>query len=169
MINNAEYGPDKALINEIKSQRRELDELRTTPQPIGNGSLNYAVFTVDNAGPFAIPAGFMGRFGLTYAPDSAPFFYDGREALHKASFIRVDWSVKVDVNDVDHRIPDGPALAGPEARLMQSHNIDFYASSRSPIAGQFTVWYQMFNLDTVTHNYWLTAQVLIPRPALKPQ
>ncbi|WP_425005741.1 hypothetical protein [Mycolicibacterium sp. S3B2] len=161
-INNAEHGVGDSLINEIKQLRADLDTMRATPQPGGNGSINYAV-----AGPFTIPAGYMARYGVTYAPDSSAFYYDGKEALHKTSLIRVDWSVRVDSDDADHTIPYGAALAGPETRLFYSEHVDYYASARTDVTGQITIYYEMLNLDTVSHNYWLKAQVLVPRPALK--
>lgn len=169
MINSAELGAQNALVNEIKALRKELDELRTTPQPIGNGSLNYAVFDVIAAGPFTIQAGMMGSFSVIYAPIASPLYYDGKEAINRRTLERLDWSVMVDVNDVDHAIPYGPALAGPEARAFTSNRIDYHTSGRSDQDGQMRAIMQVLNMDTVAHDYWIVAQLLVPRPALKPQ
>ncbi|WP_131816200.1 hypothetical protein [Mycolicibacterium porcinum] len=168
-INQAEDRPESALVAELRRLRREFDEYRSRPQQIGNGSINYAVFTEFNAGPFTVPSSLTANYALTFAPISLPFYYDGREAINKATLESLRWSVKVDVNDYDHAVPYGAALVGPERSPITNQRIDYYNSGMSDTNGQMYVIMQITNNDTVTHTYWITGSMLIPRPALKPQ
>lgn len=167
--NNAESGAQNALINELKALRKEFDEYRTTPQPIGNGSLNYAVFSEFSGGPFTVPPGLTTSFNVIFAPIGSPFTFDGKPAINRNTLEDLYWSVKVDVNDEDHVIPYGAALAGPERLAIVSSHLDYYASGLSDTNGQMYMVMQVTNIDSATHNYWITGRMLIPRPALKPQ
>lgn len=168
-INNAENGLIYSLTNEIRQLRQELNDMKTNPQKIGNGSLNYAVFTEFNAGPFTVPSGLTAGYALLFAPVALPFYYDGKEAINKATLESLRWSVMVDANDYNHAIPYGAALAGPERGAITNARMDYYNSGMTDTNGQMYVIMQITNNDTVTHNYWISGRMLIPRPALKPQ
>lgn len=168
-VNNSENQLIYGLVNEVRQLRQELNELKTNPQLIGNGSIKYAAFTEFNAGPFTVPSGLTANYALTFAPISLPFYYDGKEAINKATLESLRWSVKVDVNDYDHAIPYGAALVGPERGAITNQRIDYYNSGMSDTNGQMYVIMQITNNDTATHTYWIAGSMLIPRPALKPQ
>lgn len=168
-VNQAEDRPEKALINEIVNLRTDFNEFRTTPQKIGNGSLNYAVFDQFNGGPFTVPSGLTARYTVKFMATGVPFTFDGRPAIPRVTLGDLYWSVKVDVNDIDHVIPYGAALAGPETLMIPSQQFDYYQSGLSESDGQMWVTMQVTNIDTVTHSYWISGRLLIPRPALKPQ
>lgn len=168
-VNNAENQLIHRLTNEVLALRQELNDMKTNPQPIGNGSINYAYFGQVNLGPFTVPAGFTATISTRFAAIEFPFTYDGRPAINRITLNNLYWSVKVDVNDIDHAIPYGAAIAGPEGSAITNARLDYYNSGLSESSGEMWVLYQVTNQDTVSHTYWITGTMAIPRPALKPQ
>ncbi|MGW5074078.1 hypothetical protein [Rhodococcus sp. NPDC004095] len=168
-INMAEDRPEYALVAEMQRLRAEFDEYRTTPQRIGNGSLNYAVFVPFTLGPFTIPSGFTANIGVTFMDHTAPFTYDGKPAINRSTLIEPNYSIAVDVNDSDHLVPYGPALTPQQRMVRDSWRWDYWQSSFTETNGQRYVNIQLTNYDASSHSYWVIGTALIPRPALKPQ
>lgn len=169
-VNNAENGINSALINEIKQIRKELNELRTTPQPIGNGSINYAVFNpVTSWGPLTLAAGAGAIFWNTYMDHTLPLTWNGLPAINQATFFDYLVTVYVDALDAAHAYPFGSSLTGGQQKIVFAPYIDYYLSGISSSNGQRTLIIPLTNQDSVSHTYWIQGNALIPRPALKPQ
>lgn len=168
-INQAEDRPQWALVTELQRLRREFDEYRTTPQRIGNGSLNYATFVPLALGPFTIPAGFTANVGVTFMNVGQEFYYEGKPAINRITLIEPCYSIAVDVDDDDHLLPYGQALTPQQRMLRDSWRYDYRRSGFNEKNGQRYVNVQLTNYDSSQHNYWVYMLAVIPRPALKPQ
>lgn len=168
-INQAEDRPELALVNELRQLRRDFNEYRTTPQRIGNGSLNYATFSSFSLGPFTIPAGFTANVSILFMDPAYVFTYDGKPAINRTTMLEPVYSVSVDTNDINHVFPYGGLLTSQQRMVRTSWYWDFYGSSFTEVNGKRLVIIQVTNYDTASHNYYVSGTALIPRPALKPQ
>lgn len=168
-INNSENQLILALPNKIAELERTVNELKTNPQRIGNGSLAYATFSPFTAGPFTIPAGLKANIGIKFMDTTIPFTYDGKDAINRATLLEPVYSITVDTDDIDHAVPYGGALTPGQANVDDRFRWDYYQSGFSESSGQRYVNISLRNMDSATHDYWVHGTAIIPRPALKPQ
>ncbi|MBJ8343932.1 hypothetical protein [Antrihabitans sp. YC2-6] len=168
-VNNAENGIYNALINKMNDLDRRLTELKTAPQPIGNGSLNYAVFSGGfTFGGTVIAAGATTRFSVVFMDDDLPFTFAGLDAINRYTLLDFLYSVYIDAADEDHLYPGGALLTSGQRLLTPTFWHDYASSGLSPENGQRTVYIQITNNDSSSHTYYINGNALIPRPALKP-
>ncbi|MEV0360073.1 hypothetical protein AB0H71_28845 [Nocardia sp. NPDC050697] len=167
-VNRAEEDIVSALVRELHQLKRDFNEFRAHPQSIGNGSMNWAIFPVFTLGPYAIPAGTTQYFSALYMDDSLPFTYDGKDAINRRTDLDFLMSVFVDALDAAHTHPLGASLTSGQRSMDREWWFDSAGSELSEESGQRLVIMKIKNTDSVSHNYYIQGQALIPRPALKP-
>lgn len=162
--NKAELQLVNDLRNRISGMERQLAQSRGVVQPIGNGSLNYATFTNDvTFGP--VNVGANGVHNFTIGVMSSDFTYNHQPAINRMTMMDFMFTVYVDVQDKEHLYPFGSAIS--IMPLFVSWWADRYYTSLNEASGQHYYIIQLHNLDTVAHNYYINANMLFPRPALK--
>jgi hypothetical protein len=173
--NKSELGVNNDLTNQLGKIKRDLNELKTYPQKIGNGSMDMAVFGSSpliaawSLGPATVPAGITASFEVTYMDIGSSFTYNSLPAINMATLLDHFLSVFVDTNDANHLYPSGALLSGAQLNVQISTWNDWYSSGISSTNGQRVVVMQITNKDSSPHTYYLSGNALIPRPALKPQ
>ena len=168
--NRSDKGAQDALLNEIIQLRRDFDEFRSTPQRIGNGSLNYGVFSPAwELGPITIGSAVTYNITVAYLVTGVEVTYDGKPAINRVTLMDQFYSIKVDVDDNDHIFPYGASLTAAQKKLVTTNYFDYLQTGLSETTGQRYVVIQINNFDTSSHDYYVTGSALIPRPALKPQ
>jgi hypothetical protein len=169
-VNPAEQGVENALVNEIKDLKQSVIDLKTKPQPIGNGSINYAI---GGGGIFyggiSIAAGAVNTYTLTLFTTGVPLTYNSLPAINRVTLTQFYFTVSVDVNDTAHDWPYGSSLNGNQQKLFVSTWNDLAGTPLSESSGQTRIYFQLFNQDSSAHTYYVRANYLIPRPALQPQ
>jgi hypothetical protein len=168
-VNNAEDGIDNALINELRSLRREFDEFKSTPQPIGNGSMNWATFEPFSFGPVTIASGAIANFVVTFMPSILDFIYDGKFAIKRITDLNPTVTLYVDNHTAPYASPFGASLTTPLLKvILIAPYSDYLNTGVTETNGQHYVVYRVKNEDTVSHDIYLDGSAIIPRPALKP-
>lgn len=167
-INNAENQIGDDLTNRLLKLERDLNEFKTTPQRIGNGSMNWAIFVPLTVGPITIAAGTTTKFTILYMNVLVLFTYNGLPAINRATQLDLLYSIAVDTNDAAHTDPYGVSLSAAQQNVRSSMHFDLGASGLNETNGQRYVVIEVTNTDSGSHNYYLSINALIPRPALKP-
>lgn len=167
-INNAENGVDNALVNKINGLEATQIEMRTKPQPIGNGSLNYAILTSTvTVGPVTMPA--ITSYNYTLTLFSGEFNYNGLPAIPRLTLIEPRTTFYVSSRDTAHIFPWGTAWGATMPGITCSVWQDEVGSSSSETSGQQVFIVQIFNFSNTTQTVYFDFNIIIPRPALKPQ
>ena len=168
-INNAENSLIDSLTNEVRQLRQELNDMKTNPQKIGNGSMNYSIFGDAESALINLAPGGIGGVVFVYMPDGSPFYYEGREAINRSTLLDFVYSVRVDVDNAAHTYPYGGSLSTGQQKFFVNAYCDYFGSGFSSTQGQRYFIVQISNGDFSNHSYYVHTSALIPRPALKPQ
>lgn len=168
-INNAENQVGDAVVNRLIKLERDFYDYKTTPQKIGNGSINYAYFAPATIGPVAIAAGATATATFVFMDDTISLNYNGLPAINRISLLDPLISVMVDTYDAAHGYPYGASLTAAQKNVRVSWWCDYNNSNVSETDGQRYVIIQLTNTDSASHNYYIAGTAILPRPALKPQ
>src|ERR1700757_2079209 len=107
-INRSSNKAEEALVKELAQLKRDFYEFKTNPQPIGNGSMNYAVFTPAWAlGPITVGAGGKQTTTIVYLVTGVDVTYEGKLAINRYTLMDSFYSLAVDTNDANHTFPYG--------------------------------------------------------------
>lgn len=166
-INATTQTVDDQATNMILQMRRELDDMKNNPQPIGNGSIAYGIYTTTVAGPFTVAADSMFSLTTTYFPTGVTTTYAGLPALNLPILLDLYASVCVDANGINNALPGGSSLSPGQMNSMVSVYRDLLNSGVTSGNGQQRWVITVKNFDNVSHNYYMNINALIPRPALK--
>lgn len=162
-INNAENGIDQALVGEVRQLRQDLNDLRTNPQKIGTGSIEFAafgnIFDAIKWEGFAIAAGSWVDLYL----DIDYTTYNGLPAIPAQSLFDAFIDVRIDADDEAHGFPYGVQT---KTRISVWNSL---AKSRPwGTADKIRrVYFQIGNETSATHTYYVRANFFWPRPPLK--
>lgn len=169
-INNTDNMAPDALVRMIEDLRRDFNEYKSTPQPIGNGSINYAVTGSTTYGPISIAANTQLVFSVNLLGTGAVTF-NGLPAYNIITTMETALTLYVDGTDAAHQWPKGSALSGGQLLFTMSQYYDLLNSGLGDGTGtgNHTIYIPVWNRDTVSHNIMLQTFTLLPRPALKPQ
>lgn len=161
-VNSAENTAQQALINELRQLRRDFEDYRNNPQPIGTGSIQFAILTTS-----------LFWSGVTVAAGAHHDFYvdldwstyDGLPAWSSQSVMDLFVDVRVDVDDAEHSYPYGVSTRTRVHTwncLMKS--IPWDTSETRAVR---RVYIQVENATAASHTYFLRANFWWPRPSLK--
>jgi hypothetical protein len=172
-INNAENRPSDRLVNELLDLRREFEEFKARPQPIGNGSINYAVFATGGTpgfslGPASIAPGNSAIFSVKFMDLTVPLTWLGQPAINRHTLFDFLFSVYVDSSANTNVYPNGSALTSAQRNVDIKWWADYAGSGLASNNGQRLFFMELKNTDSSTHDYYIKGNGLMPRPALKP-
>jgi hypothetical protein len=172
-VNAAERGGvDNALTNAITGIQGDILDMKTKPQPIGNGSINYGIFSANLtwSGTLALGGGGIAVFTALLFDPAFTFTFNGLPAVNTATMLDFYYTVSVDTNTTAFDYPVGASLTSGQKNMQTNWWKDLAQSGGfTSGTGQQRIYIQVQNNDTSTHTYYLRANALYFRPALKPQ
>jgi hypothetical protein len=171
-VNGAEQGVDNTLVNQINDLQQQFNDFRTKPQPIGNGSINYGIFTANLtwSGTVALGGGGIAVYTVLLFDPAFTFTFNGLPAINTATLLDFYYTVSVDTNTTAFDYPVGASLTSGQKNMQTNWWKDLAQSGGFGTAnGQQRIYIQVQNNDTATHTYYLRANALYFRPALKAQ
>ncbi|OLT47794.1 hypothetical protein BJF87_21500 [Gordonia sp. CNJ-863] len=164
-VNNAENGIDRALISKINQLEQDFNDFRTTPQKIGTGSIEFAIFGSDTSidsirwNSFTIVDGQTVNLYMEIDYSS----YGGLPAIPAQSVMDVFVDVRIDTDDEAHHYPFGSNATTRISvwnSLTKSHPWSTVDKIRR-------VYIQLTNVSGASHVYFVRANLFWPRPPLK--